>query len=67
MAGDQDDDDLIDDDLEWEDDEAVDSEELTAPKRVAVAKQRDWRDLERFKAERELKKLMEADNWLDDL
>ena len=58
---------LPDEDLDWDDEEGdVEIEEEIPSKPAPVAKQRDWRDLERFKAERELKKLMEGD-WLDDL
>ncbi len=63
-------DDDTEDDNDWdvEDDEAVGtSVDMSPPQRPTIAKQRDWRDLERFKAERELRKLMDADNWLDDL
>lgn len=53
----------LDDFIEDIEDEALPDVEV---RRQATAKQRDWRDLERYKAERELKKLME-DDWLDDL
>lgn len=64
------DDDLIDDDLDWEvdsDDDAAKDDLITGKSHAAGPRQRDWRDLERYKEERELKKLMEDDLWLDDL
>lgn len=61
-------DDLLDDDLDWDsgDDDSLSSEvDMSAPRRPQVQRQRDWRDLERYREERELRKLMEDDLWLD--
>lgn len=63
------DDDLLDEDLDWEAEEgdSLNVEvDMSPPQRPQVQRQRDWRDLERYREERELKKLMEDDLWLDE-
>lgn len=68
MSDDPDDDDaLLDEDAEWEDDDAseatgadIEAQMMRGPK------PRDWRDLERYREERELQKLMQ-DDWLEEL
>lgn len=62
-------DDILDDDLDWEneDGDSLNSDvDMSPPRRPEVQRQRDWRDLERYREERELKKLMEDDYWLED-
>ncbi len=61
----KDDDDILDDVDVWDEDTGDD--ELELKPRGPVIQQRGWRDLERFKEERELKKLLEGTDWLDDL
>ena len=59
------DDDILDDADEWDSEDSDD--ELEIKVRGPVVQQRGWRDLERFKEERALKKLMEGNDWMDDL
>lgn len=60
-----------DDDDDWDaedDDLVVEVDETIPPSNIATGpRPRNWRDLERYKEELELKKLMDEDKWLDDL
>lgn len=63
--------DLPDDDVDWDDDGddndtiAADADNVTPRVMGNGPRARDWRDLERFKEERELQKLMQGE--YDDL
>lgn len=67
---DEEDEDFVDEGDSWEEDSDDDDDggdELSASvDRKNGHRQRDWRDLERYKEERELRRLMEDDYLLDD-
>lgn len=65
---DDDDDDFIDDETDWSDDPVELSDEDISGQglKKTLQRQRDWRDMERYKEELELKRLMKDDYLLDD-
>ena len=60
-----DDDDFVDDANDWQDDESEVEQDAIQVK-PTLHRQRDWRDMERYKEERELKRLMQEDYLFDD-
>lgn len=60
----------IDDSDDWDDEadnddgDFIPDDELSVPPREG--RQRDWRDLERYKEDRDLKRQLEDDFWADD-
>lgn len=73
MAGksmhDDDEDDFVEDSDSWSDDsdENEVSDDMVAAGFLKNGhRQRDWRDMERYREERELRKLMQEDFFLDD-